>query len=337
MNALTQQPRFISFDGLDGVGKSTQIKLLRDLLVERGCDVVLCRDPGSTPLGEQLRQIVLHSGDETSICQLSEMLLYMAARAQLVEEVIRPAIAAGKVVVSDRFLLANVVYQGHAGGLDVESLWQVGRVATGGLSPDVTFLLDMPPSASHTRLQRPLDRIEKRGEEFRKRLLPDLAEAARDDKVVVIDAGRSIEEVHAKLSAACERVSVGLKNSFPCRDSSFYIMNVPWITRASHWDFMLSVPNATRLGVESPPHEIVGEGSIARERLPDHRMEYLDYEGPVSGGRGEVTRYDRGEFELLRQDEATLVVKLRGSKLRGEWRLSQSPSGLTTQWLLSRS
>jgi dTMP kinase len=200
MSGASSRSGFISFDGLDGVGKSTQIHLLHDWLVERGHDVLLCRDPGSTPLGERLREIVLHSGEETSICQRSEMLLYMAARAQLVEEVIQPALAAGKTVVSDRFLLANVVYQGHAGGLDIDSLWQVGQVATAGLLPEVTFLLDMPPAASHTRLQRPLDRIEKRGAAFRERLRTGfLAEAARDPKIVVIDAARSVEEVHAQV------------------------------------------------------------------------------------------------------------------------------------------
>jgi dTMP kinase len=200
MSGTIQKPCFLSFDGLDGVGKSTQINGLRDWLVGQGHDVLLCRDPGSTPLGEQLREIVLHSSEETLICQRSEMLLYMAARAQLVEEIIRPALAAGKTVVSDRFLLANVVYQGHAGGLDVESLWQVGAVATGGLSPDLTFLLDMAPTASHTRLQRPLDRIEKRGEEFRERLRQGfLAEAARNPRIVVIDAARSVDEVHLEV------------------------------------------------------------------------------------------------------------------------------------------
>ena len=94
-------------------------------------------------LGEKLREIVL-GRETTAIDRRSEMLLYMAARAQLVEEIIRPALDAGKTVVSDRFLLANVVYQGHAGGLDVESIWQVGEVATGGLAPHLTFLLDMP-------------------------------------------------------------------------------------------------------------------------------------------------------------------------------------------------
>ena len=108
---------FISFDGVDGVGKSTQTELFVEWLREQGQTVVTCRDPGSTELGERLRTLVLKASD-IKIDAESEMLLYMAARAQLVAEVIQPALAAGQFVVSDRFLLANVVYQGHAAGLD---------------------------------------------------------------------------------------------------------------------------------------------------------------------------------------------------------------------------
>ncbi|MFP6670661.1 MAG: dTMP kinase, partial [Pirellulaceae bacterium] len=117
---------FISFDGVDGVGKSTQTELFVEWLREQGRTVVTCRDPGSTELGERLRTLVLKAS-EIKIDAESEMLLYMAARAQLVAEVIQPALAAGQVVVSDRFLLANVVYQGHAAGLDPQSIWDVGN------------------------------------------------------------------------------------------------------------------------------------------------------------------------------------------------------------------
>src|SRR5262245_29446614 len=98
---------FFSFDGIDGVGKTTQMQLFCQWLAERGEEVVSCRDPGSTPLGERVREILLASGEETPISPRSEMLLYMAARAQLVDQVIHPALQAGKTVVSDRFLLAN--------------------------------------------------------------------------------------------------------------------------------------------------------------------------------------------------------------------------------------
>ena len=170
---------FFSFDGIDGVGKSTQIQLFCDWLGQRGAEVVMCRDPGSTALGESIRKILLeHRG--LSISPMAEMLLYMAARAELVEQTIQPALAAGKTVVSDRFLLANVVYQGHAKGLDVDRLWEIGNFITRGVSPDLTFLLDMPPSAAQGRIQRALDRMEQHGDDFRERLRAGfLAEAAQ--------------------------------------------------------------------------------------------------------------------------------------------------------------
>src|SRR5690348_17585292 len=105
---------FFSFDGLDGVGKTTQIERFLAWLAERGHDVVRCQDPGSTPLGEAVRELLL--GHRVPIARRAEMLLFMAARAQLVDEVIRPALERGQTVVSDRYLLANAVYQGHAGG-----------------------------------------------------------------------------------------------------------------------------------------------------------------------------------------------------------------------------
>jgi dTMP kinase len=199
---------FFSFDGVDGVGKSTQMDLFRGWLSEQGHDVVFCRDPGSTPVGEQIRQILLGSGPEVPIGRRCEMLLYMAARAQLVDEVIQPALEAGKVIVSDRYLLANVVYQGHAGGLEADTIWQIGQIATGGLMPDLTFLLDMDHDAASERLDRELDRMEQQGDDFRGRLRQGfLAEAQRDPAhIVVIDASRSVEQVHADVRSAAEKI-----------------------------------------------------------------------------------------------------------------------------------
>jgi dTMP kinase len=128
------------------------------------------------------------------------MLLYMAARAQLVEDVIRPALAAEKVVIADRYLLANVVYQGHAGGLDPNEIWRVGSIATQGLMPDCVFLLDMEAGAADVRLDRPLDRMESRGDDYRQRLREGfLKEAARCDRTHVIQADRPIETVQAEI------------------------------------------------------------------------------------------------------------------------------------------
>ncbi len=187
---------FISIDGGDGTGKSTQAELLAGWLREQGRQVVACRDPGSTPLGEAVRNVLLDRHD-LNIHRRSEMLLYMAARAQLAEEVIRPALEQGKTVVSDRYLLANVVYQGHAGGLDVPTLWEVGRIATGGLMPELTVVLDVPPEVSAARIDRPLDRMERQGAAFHARVREGfLAEAARlPERIVVVSAADQIGEV----------------------------------------------------------------------------------------------------------------------------------------------
>lgn len=196
------QPRFFTFDGVDGGGKSTQIPKFVAWLESRGRRVVTCRDPGGTKLGERLREILLTDADVHAQPR-AEMLLYMASRAQLVAEVIRPALAAGYDVVSDRFLLANVVYQGHAGGLPADDLWQVGATATGGLTPDATFLLDMPAADSAARIQRSHDKMEARGIDYLERVRQGfLTEAARRKEVVVIDARPSPEEVHAAIVAA---------------------------------------------------------------------------------------------------------------------------------------
>lgn len=190
---------FFSFDGIDGVGKTTQVRLFCDALGNRGFDFVACRDPGSTPLGERIREVLLRGEDGVHIGRRAEMLLYMAARAQLVDEIIRPALAANKIVVADRYLLANVVYQGHAGGLDPQVIWQVGRIATDDILPDCVFLLDMAPDAADTRLNRPLDRMENQGSDYRARLRAGfLAEATScPHRVEVIDAARPAETVHA--------------------------------------------------------------------------------------------------------------------------------------------
>jgi dTMP kinase len=198
---------FVSIDGIDGSGKSTQVQLLAQWLRQLGHEVVTCRDPGSTPLGEAVRGILLDRHD-LGIHRRSEMLLYMAARAQLVEEVIRPALAQAKLVLSDRFLLANAVYQGHAGGLDVPTLWAVGQIATGELMPDLTIVLDMPARAAADRLQRPLDRMELQGAAFHQRVREGfLAEAARcPERIVVLDAARPVEEVQEEIRRQTQRL-----------------------------------------------------------------------------------------------------------------------------------
>ena len=188
---------FISLDGIDGAGKSTQIELLKHVLMQKGDDVVCFRDPGATRLGESIREILLHRED-IPLAMTAEMLLYMASRAQLVEEQIKPALAIGQTVICDRYLLANVVYQGVAGRLNIGDLWSIGRGATSGLAPDVTVVLDLDAATAFQRLGGTQDRLEKRGLKYfqavRQGFLDQHSKAG--GRSVVVDASLLIEEVH---------------------------------------------------------------------------------------------------------------------------------------------
>ena len=208
--------RFIVLEGIDGAGKSSQVEPLVAWL--RGCGraVTTCRDPGATAAGDAIRAILLDRHD-LHVAPTSEMLLYMAARAQLVAEVIQPSLARGEWVVSDRYLLANIVYQGHAGGLDPDTIRQVGAVATGGLEPDLVLLFDVDLETAARRLARPLDKLENRGDEYRGRLRAGyLAEAARrPDHIAVVDANGDLATVQANVRAALEHRFPELRSARP--------------------------------------------------------------------------------------------------------------------------
>ena len=196
---------FFSFDGTDGVGKSTQIELFKNWLANNGHEVLLCRDPGSTELGERLRDLLLQKHD-IAIDRRSEMFLYMTARTQMVEEVIKPALAAGTTVICDRFLLANIVYQGHAGGMEADVIRQVGAVATDGILPDLTFLLDMDVTHARGRMDRELDRIESQGLVYMEQVSQGfLAEAERFPQgIKVVDAAQDIDVIHQDIVQLAE-------------------------------------------------------------------------------------------------------------------------------------
>ena len=192
---------FISLDGLDGAGKSTQCRLLAAWL--RACNYTVseCHDPGGTTLGGEIRSLLLsHRGSMSLLC---EALLFMASRAQLIEEVIRTALDAGQIVVSDRFLLANVVYQGHAGGLDPQMLWDISLKATGGLEPDLTLVLDVPVEASVARRHGPADRIERRDQAYHERVRQGFLTEARQrpERICIVDARAPVDEVQERLRA----------------------------------------------------------------------------------------------------------------------------------------
>jgi len=188
---------FISIDGGDGCGKSTQVELLANGLRKKGFDVFTCRDPGSTGVGEAVRGILLNRHD-LDICRMSEMLLFMAARAQMAEELVFPALKSGQIVVSDRFLLSTIVYQGYAGKISVEAIEQVGAIATSGVLPDLCFILDLPLTLAKSRMNdRELDRMERMGPDYHELVRQGFLTHAKTDpkRFVVLDASLPIDAV----------------------------------------------------------------------------------------------------------------------------------------------
>jgi dTMP kinase len=208
--------RLIAVEGADGTGKSTQAELLVEYLDRKGYPVQAVREPGGTKLGERVREILRDIG-LAGMSVEAEMFLYMASRAQLVGEVIRPALAQGKLVVSDRFLLSTAVYQGAAGGLGVQKVYDIGRIATGGLLPFLTVVIDVDEKKWLARkgllregaqmgfFEEPPDREELKGLDFHRKVRSAYREAARDDKsIVLVDGSRSPREVHENVVEVVE-------------------------------------------------------------------------------------------------------------------------------------
>ncbi len=195
---------FIVLDGLDGAGKSTQCRLLAAWLRGRGWGVTECADPGGTAVGDVVRELLLARRHNMTIA--CEAFLFMASRAELTAEVIRPALEAGRAVVADRYLLANVVYQGHAGGLDPDLLWRIGGLATEGLEPDLMIVLDLPNDVAQGRRRGPADRVESRADAYHASVRAGfLAEATKHpDRIVVVDARPAVEAIHAEIRRQVE-------------------------------------------------------------------------------------------------------------------------------------
>ncbi len=190
---------FITMEGPDGAGKTTQIEKLRDYLEEQGYDVLLTREPGGTVISEAIREILLNP-EYKEMKPETELLLYASARAQLVQQVIGPAVEAGKAVISDRFVDSSVVYQGIARGLGIETVYEVNRPAIGKYMPDATFLLDLPAEVGIARKknQAELDRMEQESLEFHKKVRDGYcALADRDpERILKIDATLPIDSIY---------------------------------------------------------------------------------------------------------------------------------------------
>ena len=184
---------FVSFEGADGSGKSTQVELLREALAAEGRDVVLTREPGGTELGEAVRSLVL---DGPEMGAWAEATLFAASRAEHVEEVIRPALDRGAAVVCDRYVDSSLAYQGIARGLGIDAVLQLNLAVTGGLLPDVTFLLLIDPDVATGRHVEP-DRLEREGTELQAKVDAAYRELAErfPERIVAVDAARPPDEI----------------------------------------------------------------------------------------------------------------------------------------------
>lgn len=199
---------FITFEGPDGSGKTTHARLLAEYLQARGYAVVLTREPGGTAIGEQVREVILSSRNR-AMRNETEVLLFSAARAQIVAEVIRPALAADKIVLCDRYADSTLAYQGYGLGLDLDALRAITRFATRGLMPDLTFFVDVPVEVGLARRQRgETNRLDQKDVDYHTRVRNGYWELVRAEpqRFVVIDGTRAINATQLEIRTHLERV-----------------------------------------------------------------------------------------------------------------------------------
>lgn len=192
---------FISVEGSDGSGKSTQMKKIEAYLKGKGQEILLTREPGGTAISEKIRELLLDPAHK-EMTGKTEMLLYAAARAQHVEEFILPNLALGKTVLTDRFTDSSIAYQGYGRGLG-EVVAQVNRIATGGLSPDITFFLELSAKAGiarkKTEEKHEMDRLELEKQEFHERVWAGYGALSKEQRILRIDASQTVDEVFAEI------------------------------------------------------------------------------------------------------------------------------------------
>ncbi len=205
-----QRGKFITFEGSEGCGKSTQIRRLVERLQGRGLEVVLTREPGGTVTGEKIRHLLQYDPESADLTDESELLLFAASRAQLVRELILPALEAGKWVVADRFFDSTTIYQGVGRGLDLEAVRSINQFAVGAAIPDLTLLLDLDSATGHARAVRAsgakADRMEAQPLAFFEAIRHGYLELARaePDRIAVIDASVGIAEVSTAIAGLVE-------------------------------------------------------------------------------------------------------------------------------------
>lgn len=199
---------FITMEGPDGSGKTTQIELIKKYLENKGYDIVIAREPGGTNIGEVIREVILNP-DHKEMCHMAELLLYAAARAQLVNQVIAPALLAGKAVICDRFVESSAVYQGIGRGLGVDTVYEVNNYALGDVKPKLTILMDLDAEEGIKRKEKQtkLDRMEQEDISFHERVVEGYRQLATlyPERIVSIDAMLPIEEIHKKIVDEIEK------------------------------------------------------------------------------------------------------------------------------------
>ena len=197
---------FITFEGIDGCGKSTQCELLKNYLSDNGKDFIFVREPGGTVIGERIREILLDKKN-TQMTPRTELLLFEAARAQITDEVIKPALDEGRIVICDRFFDSSSAYQGMARGMGMDFVSSLNMAATGGLKPDVTFFFDITAEEALARRGKrgeASDRIELAGMKFQEDVRRGYLELAEnsDGRIVTIDASKSVEDIFEEVKGA---------------------------------------------------------------------------------------------------------------------------------------
>jgi len=188
---------FITFEGADGSGKSTQLKMAAEFFQNKGFEVVSTRDPGGTPLGQKIREILLHhDGKVASYC---ELFLYLADRAQHVEEKIIPALEEGKVVLCDRYVDSSLAYQGYARGIDAKEILMLNNIVAKSLMPDLTLVFDVSTEVAEKRVGETKDRLESEAKEFHQKVRYGFLDLAKKfpDRIKVLDANQEIKKVHS--------------------------------------------------------------------------------------------------------------------------------------------
>lgn len=196
---MVKRGYFITFEGADGCGKTTQLELLADYLKEKNKEVIITREPGAKGLGEKIREILLNYDGEVS--DRCESFLFLADRAQHIDMIVNPAVEAGKIVLCDRHIDSSVAYQGYGRGLDIEQIDRLNMLATNGRRPDLTLVFDIDVETSMKRVGKEKDRMESAGVEFFNRVREGYLELAKQEpeRICVLDATKSIEEIHSEV------------------------------------------------------------------------------------------------------------------------------------------